>query len=151
MTLIGILSAIAISKFADTSVYRQALFINQLQSLLGRAQNMAMSQQREPLGVINQSAIEFSLVKESDDKWRVSIENESYSQSHSLSTALDVVVDTQVLLLGQHLTISFNSQGDVVTQSFPPSADPSLSTVLQVGENALCIAPTGFSYEGECI
>lgn len=151
MALIGILSAIAFSRFADTSVYRQALFIDQVQSFVRLAQHMAMSQQSAPFSASAQTASEFSLVQESADQWRISIENGQHSQFHKLTTQLAVSVDKQLLPQGEHLTISFDSQGDIVAISFPQSADPSLSTVLQVGDQALCIAPTGFSYEGSCI
>jgi len=151
MALIGILSAIAFSRFSDTSIYRQALFIDQLQSFVRLAQHMSMSQQGAPFSENSKTTSEFSLVQESADKWRVSIENSQHSQSHNLTMQLGVSVDNQLLPLGQHLIISFSSQGDIVAKSFPQSADPSLSTVLQIGEQALCIAPTGFSYEGSCI
>ena len=151
MLLIGILSAGAFSRFGDTAVYRQALFIDQLHSYLRLPQQLAMTQ-KVPLADANHgTTATFSLIKQPQAQWQVIIANGTHSQSYQLNGELDVKIDSQALASNDRLDLSFDANGDISARSFPQGADISFSTALQIGENSLCIAPTGFSYEGPCI
>ena len=151
MALIGILSAVAFSRFGDPSIYRQALFVDQLQSSLRFTQQLAMARQTQVSGASLPSAAQFSLINTDQHQWHVVINNGADTQQYSFKNNVEVRVDQQLLNSGEQLDINFDANGNIISRSFPVAADSSLCTALQIGDQALCIAPTGFSYEGLCI
>lgn len=151
MLLIGILSAVAFSRFADTGVYRQALFVDQLHSYLRLTQQLAMAHKVPLTDTKNGTTATFSLIKKPQAQWQIIIAKGTLSKSYLLNAELEVQVDRQTLASRERLDLSFDANGDISARSFPATADILFSTALQIGESSLCIAPTGFSYEGPCL
>jgi MSHA pilin protein MshC len=150
MVLIGILSTVAFSRFADTDPYKQALFSSKLQAYIRAAQQIAMAQQtalyadRTPKSLL-------TLLQTEQSKWQITIANDTGMQSHSLELNENVQVDKQPLPKGVKLVLKFAANGDLVQTSYPEISQVTHSLALQIGEETLCIAPTGYSYEGSCI
>ncbi|MEH6445631.1 MAG: prepilin-type N-terminal cleavage/methylation domain-containing protein [Oceanospirillaceae bacterium] len=150
MVLIGILSTVAFSRFADTDLYRQALFSSKLQSYIRVAQQMAMAQQT---AVYVNSAPKslLALQQTAQSQWQITIANDTGMQSHSLELNENIQVDKQLLPIGVKLVLKFAANGDLVQSNYPKISQVTRSIALQIGEEVLCIAPTGYSYEGSCI
>ncbi len=149
MLLIGILSAVAISRFADTNLYRQALFTQQLQAYLRLTQQLAMARQSGDAS--SAEAAKFSLQQTAAQQWRVTISSAGSSQSHLLKADSQLFIDQQALTLGTDLQLSFASNGDLIAKNLPQHSPITHSIALQIGTQSICIAPTGYSYEGHCI
>jgi MSHA pilin protein MshC len=148
MLLIGILSVVAFSRFSDTSVYRQALFISKVQVYLRLAQQISMSQQPPNRAL---AVTVFSLQQTSDSQWAVMISNHNGSQSYLLDSRAELQIDKQTLSQDSALELTFDSRGDLKTMVSPKALNITHSIALQAGKNSICIAPTGYSYEGQCI
>jgi hypothetical protein len=146
MLLVGILSAVAFSRFANPDIYNEALFVNKLQSYLRLTQQIALSNNSPDSTDISQLIIEPS----DDSQWKISIFNGKHSRVHRLSMNSAISLGDQII--NSTLQFNFSSKGDLVELQLGPvtQAVPK-SIALHVGKTPICIAPTGYSYEGACI
>ncbi len=147
MLLIGILSAVAFSRFANPDIYNQALFVNKLQSYLRLTQQIALSSTAQnQLAVQSQLSIEPS----DDDQWQISIINGEHSRRYKLSMNSAILMGEQTV--NSALLFNFSANGDLIeTQLGAVTKATSTSIALHIGDTSICIAPTGYSYEGACI
>ncbi len=141
MLLIGILSAVAISRFADTNLYRQALFTQQLQAYLRLTQQLAMARQSGYAS--SAEAAKFSLQQTAAQQWQVTISSDGSSQSHLLKADSQLFIDQQALTLGTDLQLIFSSNGDLIAKNLPKNSQITHSIALQIGSHSICIAQTG--------
>jgi len=153
MLLIGILSTVAFSRFADTGLYQQALFIDKLQAYLRLTQQIAMAQ---TMAADNQDkraeiAASFNLRQLAQSQWQVTIINSSGERQYQLQNDALLLINQKILAQGTHFSLGFDAQGDLIASNFPKPFTVTQSISLTTGSQAFCIAPTGFSYEGSCI
>jgi MSHA pilin protein MshC len=146
MLLVGILSAVAFSRFANPDIYNEALFVNKLQSYLRLTQQIALSHSSPDSTDISQLMIELK----DDSHWKISILNGEQSRVHKLSMNSPISLGDQII--NSTLLLSFSSKGDLVELQLGSITQAvSKSIALHVGNTPICIAPTGYSYEGACI
>lgn len=157
MVLVGILSAVAFSRFADTSVYSQSLFISKIQSQLSLAQQLASAHQGNSKSIL--TSLSFS--KTANDIWQVQISTANGAQIVDIKSADTLNFGKAALAINQRLSLFFNDNGDIIKQNYatidqPITAKASTattflhSTILSVGAQTLCIVPSGYSYQGPC-
>jgi MSHA pilin protein MshC len=155
MVLVGILSAVAFSRFADSSIYSQSLFISKIQSYLSLAQQLASAHQDNT----NKALTSLSFTKTSDDNWQLQIQTINGSKIIDIASADQLTFDQTILAVNQRLSLFFNDNGDIIKQHYSPNdsainADSGSvfvhSTALSVGSQILCIVPSGYSYKGQC-
>lgn len=156
MLLVGILSAVAFARFANPDIYRQSLFSAQLQSYFRLTQQLALSgtAQFDPdtLAATSNSPVASSLAIEplAPGKWQITITSGQYSKHYPLAVDSDLLIDEQQLTSPLHF--KFASNGDLIEIQFAESLQPvNHSIALHIGDQSICIAPTGYTYEGACI
>lgn len=155
MVLVGILSAVAFSRFADSSVYSQSLFISKIQSYLSLAQQLASAHQDNN----NKTLTSLSFSKTDDNNWQLQIQAANGSQVIDIASADPLVFGQTTLVINQRLSLFFNDNGDIIKQHYSPKDSAinassgsvfARSTALSVGSQMLCIVPSGYSYKGQC-
>ena len=153
MLLIGILATVAFSRFADTGLYQQALFIDKLQAYLRLTQQIAMAQSvtADSPGKRAEIAASFNLRQLAQSKWQVTIINSSGERQYQLQNDTQLLINQQILATGINFSLGFDAQGDLITSNFPKPFTVTQSIAMAAGSQAFCITPTGFSYEGACI
>ncbi len=153
MLLVGILSAVAFSRFANPDIYNEALLVNKLQSYLRLAQQVALSNASSSNTLSsNTSANSASQLKieANNNQWKISVFNDAHSRVHQLSMQSAIALDEQEIY--DTLVLNFSENGDLVeVQLGAVTKAVSKSIALQIGTASICIAPTGYSYEGACI
>ncbi|EPJ46805.1 MAG: hypothetical protein OFPI_33350 [Osedax symbiont Rs2] len=153
MVLIGILATVAFSRFADTGLYQQALFIDKLQAYLRLTQQIAMAQ-TEPAdtsGKLTEVTASFNLRQLTQSQWQVTITNSSGERQYQLQSDTQLLINEQILASGTNFSLGFDAQGDLITSNFPKPFTLTQSIAMAAGSQVFCITPTGFSYEGACI
>ena len=153
IVLIGILSAVALSRFADTGLYQQALFVDKLQAYLRLTQQIAMAQTAglKPIDNRVEIAASFNLRQLAESQWQVTIINSSGEKQYQLQNDADFLINQQPLAAGINFSLGFDADGDLIASNFPKPFTVTQSIALTAGSQAFCITPTGFSYEGSCI
>ena len=146
MLLVGILSAVAFSRFANPDIYNEALFVNKLQSYLRLAQQVALSNTASTFAN-NASQLK---IEPNDNQWEISVFNGKQSRVHQLSMQSPITLGAQKI--NDTLVLNFSENGDLVElQLGAVTKVISKSIALHIGKASICIAPTGYSYEGACI
>ena len=173
--LLGILSAVAIPRFSNVSVYQQASLRSSILGSLKLAQKTALAQ--------HASSVYWLLERSSLDQWRVRLlidsntadgvaptdisptqlqelipGNIALSYNVSLSAGGSV---TGTLAAGDNLVVMYNQLGDMVRVktgvvltsegSFPDTAQL-VSSSLQFADSSsgFCLSLTGYSYASTC-
>lgn len=147
MLLVGILSAVAFFRFSDPEIYKQSLFSTQLQSYLRLTQQIALSSSSSQTDSVQSQLL---IKPGSSDQWQIVISNGKQTQNYQVSMNSALYYNDQVVSSG--LVFSFSGNGDLITAELNSAAQPiNKSIALQIGESSICVAPTGYSYEGACI
>jgi len=173
--LLGILSAVAIPRFSNVSVYQQASLRSSILGSLKLAQKTALAQ--------HASSVYWLLERSSLDQWRVRLlidsntsdgvaptdisptqlqelipGNIALSYNVSLSAGGSV---TGTLAAGENLVVMYNQLGDMVSVktgvvltsegSFPDSAQL-VNSSLQFADSSsgFCLSLTGYTYASTC-
>lgn len=125
ISLVAILGAVAFARFGDSDNYRQVVARDKLLSELQLAQRRALSEQR---------SITLGLTQQGERQWLLDNSLQQIELQSSLSSP-----NTD---LTAPLQIRFNSVGE------RPIGSRAIQ--LQLGQLALCIATSGYSYHGQC-
>lgn len=150
MLLVGILSAAAFSRFPDNNLYQQSLAAKKIQTYLRLTQQTAMAQIQRQAKEPTLSTASFNLQRTSADSWQVIIDNGHGSQQYKFSLNAAILVDNQPID-NSTLVLHFDANGDYVENSLSKRSKVTQSLALQIGDELVCIAPTGYSYAGTCI
>jgi prepilin-type N-terminal cleavage/methylation domain-containing protein len=153
MILLGILSAVALPRFADTGAFLEVFLRDGLLASARLSQRAALSH--------HASSIQWQLSHPSADQWRYAIRIDgSDAQADSLSS--EVVVTYSVPLVaggtlsgtvatGGSLTLSYDTRGNF-TQIDNGGGAQAINGSLQLSLSGspLCISPSGYAYEAVC-
>jgi MSHA pilin protein MshC len=150
MLLVGILSAAAFSRFPDNRLYQQSLAAKKIQTYLRLTQQTAMAQTQKQARKPTLSTASLSLQKTSVDHWQVVIDNGHGFEQYTFILNTDILVNSQPID-NSTLTLHFSADGDFIEQSFIRRSKVTHSLALQIGDELVCVAPTGYSYAGACI
>lgn len=148
LALIGVLSAVAFSRFSNVSSFEESLFSNQLVSYLRLTQRTAVAHQG------SSSTIDISRV--SADSWQFDIKVEAtitVSKVLENPSALSYSSGTTSgsIGVGETLTLDFSDDGDFTGISSPVAASVTNSLQLTIAGRSACLSLTGFAYEGTCL
>lgn len=139
LVLLGVLSAVAFARFADTSSYREGLLVDKIHSYLRLTQQVALAHQNE--------RTQLSMAHQGEH-WEVDIASGDSHRTFEFDTDAEIAIDGQ--LLNSTLLLEFSSAGDLLQRNFPATSSVAQSIELSINQSLLCLSPSGYSYEGSC-
>lgn len=147
LALIGVLSAVAFSRFTNTSSFEESLFSSQLVSYLRLTQRTAVAHQGSA------STIDIQRVTAESWQFDINFDGETVSKTlenpSALSYASGAVSGT--IGVGDTLTLEFSEEGDFNRILSPAVSTVSNSLELTIAGRSACLSLTGFAYEGACL
>lgn len=146
LVLLGVLGAAAFSRFGNTSSYTEAILQQELLAYLRLTQRVAVAHQ--------ESITSFALTR-NGDQWDVSLQFDGQTVSDQLegnhTVSFQLGGFTGSLDNGVTYRIEYSDTGDLATVTSPANVPVTQSVQLNIGARFICIAPTGFAYEGSCL
>jgi MSHA pilin protein MshC len=146
IALISVLGAVAFSRFANVSTYRSAIFQQELLSSFRLAQRVA---------VAHQGGETIFSMRQTGGTWQITLEFDGQTRSETLdgeeAVSFRLGGFSGALSGGVLYRLVYNDQGDLTRLISPANLFVTQSIELSAGVHRICIAPTGFAYDGACL
>jgi MSHA pilin protein MshC len=146
LVLLGVLGAAAFSRFGNTSSYTEAIVQQELLAYFQLTQRVAVAHQ--------DSTTSFTLTR-NGDQWDIALQFDGQTVNDQLNAEQIITVQLNSFSAdldeGVTYRAEYSDDGDLVAVTSPTNLSVTHSVQFSIGSRALCIAPTGFAYEGSCL
>jgi MSHA pilin protein MshC len=146
LALVSILGAVAFARFANVSTYQSVIFQQELLSYFRLAQRVAVAHQG--------GDTVFSL-QQTGATWQVTLQFDGQTRIDTLDGEEAVTFRlggfTGSLSGGTLYRAAYNDEGDLTQVTSPANTPVTQSIQLTAGVHNICVAPTGFAYDGNCL